>query len=186
VGGSSARGARLIKVARINAPPHPAGHPAKNLPARFAIDLAGSSREPPAKPTVRLLPYVRLHGFVDLRFHGVEVEARALLRGREVGGGHRRLRHFLLGEEAAPQRRTYRSRGDPSERVERRVVFGDNYFFHPTTIHSGPVTFRCHGQFHRTSSLPFRTIKPALSGWLEVAPPGRFRPVQETRTARRA
>src|SRR5436309_5022994 len=33
-----------------------------------------------------LLARVRLHGFLDLRFHGIEVEARALLHGRIFDG----------------------------------------------------------------------------------------------------
>ena len=51
----------------------------------------------------RLLPCVCLHGFLDLRFHGIEVEARALLHGRVLEGRHGQLRHLLLDEHEAPE-----------------------------------------------------------------------------------
>ena len=51
----------------------------------------------------RLLPGVLLHRFCDLRFHSVEVEARALLHGRILDRGHCQLGDFLLHEDKAPE-----------------------------------------------------------------------------------
>jgi hypothetical protein len=42
-------------------------------------------------------------GFLDLRFHGLEIEARALLHGRIIDGRHGQLAHYLLNEHEAPE-----------------------------------------------------------------------------------
>ena len=59
--------------------------------------------------TLRLLSVLR-HGFRDLRLYGIEVEARALLRRRELDGRHGQLRHFLLDEHEAPELGTNQSK----------------------------------------------------------------------------
>ena len=44
-----------------------------------------------------------LYGRLDLGFHGIEVEARALLQGRIFDGGPGELGHFLLDEDEPPE-----------------------------------------------------------------------------------
>src|SRR5439155_6265755 len=55
-----------------------------------------------AVPDVWLLGQCR-PGRRDLRFHGIEVEARALLHGRILDGRRDELFHFLLDEYEAPE-----------------------------------------------------------------------------------
>ena len=45
----------------------------------------------------------RAPGRLDLRFHGIEVEARALLHRRELDRGHRQLLDLLLDKHEAPE-----------------------------------------------------------------------------------
>jgi hypothetical protein len=40
---------------------------------------------------------------LDLRLHGIEVEARTFLHRRVVDGRHGEFRHFLLDEYEAPE-----------------------------------------------------------------------------------
>ena len=63
---------------------------------------AGGPRGPPAVRVIRLLGQCRPGG-LDLRLHRIEVEARALLHGRELDGRHRQLRDLLLHEHEAPE-----------------------------------------------------------------------------------
>ena len=44
-----------------------------------------------------------LNGFLDLRFHGFEVEACAFLHGRILDGRYGQLAHYLLDEYEAPE-----------------------------------------------------------------------------------
>jgi hypothetical protein len=60
---------------------------------------------PVGAPRVRtlLLALVCFDGCLDLRFHGIEVEARALLHRRELDCSHGDLRHLLLGNDEPPE-----------------------------------------------------------------------------------
>src|SRR4051794_2421096 len=51
----------------------------------------------------RCLPRDRGSGGLDLRLHGVEIEARPLLHWRELDRGHRKLLDLLLHEDEAPE-----------------------------------------------------------------------------------
>src|SRR5438876_12037472 len=44
-----------------------------------------------------------LHPFRHLRFHGIEVEARAALHGRVIDEGLECLAHYLLDEHETPE-----------------------------------------------------------------------------------
>src|SRR3954468_18407900 len=58
-------------------------------------------RRPPTPR--RCLPGERSSGGLDLRLHGVEVEARALLHRRKLDRRHGELLHLLLHEDEAPE-----------------------------------------------------------------------------------
>ena len=58
------------------------------------------TRPPPA---VSLLPFVALHHFVDLSFHGLEVERGWRLHRRIVDRCLGELGHFLLDHHEAPE-----------------------------------------------------------------------------------
>src|SRR5207342_1582274 len=55
--------------------------------------LQAARREVHTMPSLALLGHSR-PGSLDLRFHRIEIEARALLHRRELDGGHRQLRHL--------------------------------------------------------------------------------------------
>ena len=75
--------------------------------AEFERKLTGGRpvRKSPAikisQTLARLLGRLRLDSCLDLRFHGIEVEARALLHRRELDGGQGYLCYFLLDKHEA-------------------------------------------------------------------------------------
>src|SRR5215469_16247360 len=56
-----------------------------------------------ARRAVRLLPFVGLDQFVDLSFHGLEVERSRRLHRRKVDRRLSELGHFLLDHDEAPE-----------------------------------------------------------------------------------
>ena len=77
----------LLAVRRLQSPI--GGRPATSAPApRFSRASLLGHRRP---------------GGLDLRLHGVEVEARALLHRRELDRGHGQLLDLLLDEHEAPE-----------------------------------------------------------------------------------
>jgi hypothetical protein len=66
------------------------------------VNGAGGPCGPPARRISGLLGHGRTRGR-DLRFHGIEVEARALLHWREFDSAHGCLCHHFLDEHEAPE-----------------------------------------------------------------------------------
>src|SRR3954452_812973 len=71
-----------------------------------SVAAGGVPPDPPAatfQPALLTLPRDRGSGGLDLRLHGVEVEARALLHRRKLDRRHGELLHLLLHEDEAPE-----------------------------------------------------------------------------------
>src|SRR5260221_6840922 len=90
--------------------------------AEFERKLTGGRpvRKSPAikisQTLARLLGRLRLDSCLDLRFHGIEVEARALLHRRELGRGPGELFHFLPGKH----RDSFPGAGTPRQPIHAR------------------------------------------------------------------
>src|SRR5438876_9745427 len=65
------------------------------------LELRAPQSEPPASNCF-LFAHCR-PGSLDFRFHGVEVEARALLHRRELDRSHGQLLYVLLDKHEAPE-----------------------------------------------------------------------------------
>src|SRR4249920_982905 len=100
-----AAAAKVISVLRmvsskVSASSGAARRPPGHAPGRF---LRG--RQPPAvRESGAFLGLLgdRRPGRLDLRLHGIEVETRASLHGRELDRSHRQLLNLLLDEDEAP------------------------------------------------------------------------------------